>query len=494
MLLPDVSPGGFVVAPCRAGREPSVYGKMLPRHDTRVAIAAASSSENADVRAHAEPHAILRPILSRTLRGTLLLGLLAILATSALTWLAYRGISRALVHEFERRVSGLAAATATQISADDIEDARLRGDEGSGYATLQLQLEELRATTALENASLFDSARSVIYDCRGLLYEHEVTRLDTLARASVAQALAGLPTVSPPFRLPGGTFCAGFAPVMGAGGRVAGVVAVEAKLDYLETLAGVRRSLITAWLVLSAALALFALLLLRAARGAERLERQLVRSDTLAAMGRLTASLAHEIKNPLAIIRGSATRLGRLAPDAQRMADFVVDESDRLSRTVARYLQFARGSEPGAGPGDADASLAATLELLEAEARQRAVRFEREGERAAAPVTLDDESLKQIYLNILLNAIEAMPQGGVIRVGIVTHHGKVEVRVTDQGPGLTDEQLRQLGTPFQSSKPQGSGLGFFLSQRLAQSAGGTLALENAAGGGACCTLRLPAAP
>ena len=422
----------------------------------------------------------------------MLFALLAVLAPAVLSWVAYRGVREALTAQFERRLENVAAATANQISPEDIANAALLGEDGTGYGNLQVQLEALRATTSLANAALFDSSRALIYDCRGPEYFHDVTRLDSLVHDDVTASLAGASLVSRPFVLGGASYRAGLVPVHAPGGRVAGVVQVEAIEDYLPVLDHFRRSLLLTWVILSVAIGSFALLRVRQARAAERLERRLARSETLAAMGRLTATLAHEIKNPLAIIRGSAERLGKLEPEARRMADFVVEESDRLSRTVARYLEFARGRDDAGGDGDALEALDATLALLEGEAEARRVTLARDpGEPGPHPVALDNESLKQIYLNLILNAMEAMPEGGRIAIRHRTIDGRLEIRVTDQGPGFTPEQLKTLGTPFLTTKARGSGLGLFLSRRLAQSAGGDLRLGNAAEGGAECVLVLP---
>lgn len=429
--------------------------------------------------------------MNRTHSGTLAFALLAILAPSVLSWVAYRGVSRSLHSEFERRLVGLAASTATQIGADDIRDAHLFGEEGSGYVQLQVQLEALKATTGLSNASLVDSAGTVVYDCRGPDLARETTRLDTLARSDLRLALEGRALVSAPYGVGGTSLRAGLAPVVGADGRVAGVVAVEAREEYLPVLAGIRRTLLLATALIALAITVLAALRIRVAIASERLERRLAQSETLVAMGRLTATLAHEIKNPLAIIRGSAQRLGKLEPEARRMADFIVEESDRLSGTVSRYLQFARGGEPNPGAGDAVAALDATLGLLEGEARARRVTVERAGESGAFPVRLDNESLKQIYLNLVLNAMEAMPEGGPILAHVAPAGNAVEVRITDRGPGLPAGHLNMPGTAFWTTKAQGSGLGLFLSRRLARSAGGELTLKNAEGGGAVATLRLP---
>ena len=416
----------------------------------------------------------------------------ALVATATLSWISYRSVGDAMSEEFARRLEVMAATAASQVSAADVEEARRLGEEGGGYLALQLVLETLRAYPGTFNASMIDSSRSVIFDGRGPGYERQPSPLDTLARAGLDRALSGHAAVSPPFRLGAGAGRAGFAPVRDAGGRVVAVVAVEARADYLAELRWLGQRLMLTTLVIGLAILILAAAIFRITQSAVRLERRLSRSENLAAMGRLTATLAHEIKNPLAIIRGSAQRLGKLEPEAQRMADFVVEEVDRLSRTVTRYLQFARGetSEPGAG--DAIVALSATLDLLEGEMRARRVTLERSGTSpAAAPVRLDNESLKQVYLNLILNALEAMPEGGTLRVAIGEARTGIEVRIADTGAGIEAERLRELHQPFVTTKAQGSGLGLFLTRRLLESAGGTLAIDSQVGHGTTCVIRLP---
>jgi signal transduction histidine kinase len=211
-------------------------------------------------------------------------------------------------------------------------------------------------------------------------------------------------------------------------------------------------------------------------------------------MGRMTATLAHEIKNPLAIIRGSARRLGKLDGESQRMADSVVEEVDRLSSTVNRYLQFARGGTAEAGGrDDAAAALAATLDLLEGEFRARDCALERDGTFTGLAVPLDGASLKQVWLNLLQNALEAVPPGGHVRVSCRGEAGRVTVRVADDGPGIPADVLARLGEPFFTTRARGTGLGLYLSRQLVQGAGGSLVVESRPGAGTTVTVELPLA-
>jgi len=432
--------------------------------------------------------------VQRTLVFITLFAVAVALVTAVSSWVTFHRVADALEREFEQRVIRLAATAAREIGPAEIAEARLR-EEGSAYLALQVQLVTLRSSTGIANASLLDSAGVTLVDARESEFAEGLpSALDSLAREPLRRALRGAEVVSPPFRREGGLLRAGFAPVRAESGRVLGVVAIEAVPAYLPVVAHLGRTMLLIALFTMLALAVLALLVVRGAWSAARLERRLSRAENLAAMGRLTATLAHEIKNPLAIIRGSAQRLGRLDPEARRMADFVVEETDRLSRTVGRYLEFARGgaAEAGEAPGgDAAAMLEATLDLLEGELQARQVTLERGGRLEAAPVRLDNESLKQLYLNLVLNAFEAMPRGGRLTVGIEERANRIEVSIADDGEGIPPELLRRLGSPFFTTKAAGSGLGLFLARRLAESAGGELRIQSEVGKGTTCIVRLP---
>ncbi len=434
--------------------------------------------------------------MRRVLLPTLSFAALAIVAAAALALVAYRSVEQGLESEFTQRLRGMAITAATQLGADDIADARRLGEAGAGYLALLVGVQQLCATPGIANAAVLDSTGSVLYECRGSERRAMPSELDSLARPALRAALAGRAAVSDPYRFGARALRAGIAPVLsdGARGHVVGVIAIEGEMAYRAPLEALRRRLALITLIIGAALAVLAAVVARVTWSSAALERRLSRAENLAAMGRLTATLAHEIKNPLAIIRGSARRLGKLAPEAQQRADEVVGEVDRLTATVNRYLRFARGDGPADGgtPGDARAALDATLALIEGEATARGVTLVREGAwPAIAPVALDADGLRQVALNLLLNAFEAMSSGGTVRVGLAETRGRIEITVRDSGPGIPPDTLRRLGDPFVTTKAQGTGLGLFLTRRLAESAGGALEVTNAPEGGALARVTLP---
>jgi signal transduction histidine kinase len=416
----------------------------------------------------------------------------AVAVTVGTAFVAYRGVRGAFERESAQRLRQLAELAASQLSAADLGDARELGSAGTGLLNLQAQLDALAAASGLANVAVLDDSGRVIYDVReGLVEPGRASGYDSLAHAALARARSGGTLALPPFRRAGRETRAAAVPVPGLAGAV---LVTEAAPEWGGQLARLRRDLGLLAAVSVLAIAALAGLVLRASASQLALERRLSRAENLAAMGRMTATLAHEIKNPLAIIRGSARRLARLEPEARAMADSVVEEVDRLSGTVNRYLQFARGgqAEPGAG-GDALATLAATLDLLEVDARARGVVLERSGEPGPAPVPLDDASLKQVWLNLLQNAAEALAEGGRIQVRWTRDERRVRVVVADDGPGVPADVRARLGEPFFTTRAQGTGLGLYLSRQLVQGAGGTLELESGPGAGTRVTVELPLA-
>jgi len=430
--------------------------------------------------------------MNRAQASTLVFTILTALVTGATAFLAYRGQRSAFEREFARRLSQLAELAASQVSPADLTDARQLGTDGNGL--LALQLDALCSATGLSNVSVIDDSARVVYDVRaGFATAGSPSPYDSLSHATLVQARGTRSVAFPPFRH-------GEVEARAAAARIGdspgAVLVTEDQPTWGPELARLRRDLSLLAAVSMLAVAALALLVLRANASQVSLERRLSRAQNLAAMGRMTATLAHEIKNPLAIIRGSARRLPKLEPEAKSLADSVVEEVDRLSATVNRYLQFARGAGEGIAAdarGAVAATLAATLDLLEAEFRERKVGVVREPAFAEATVRLDDGSLKQVWLNLLQNALEASPDGGRIRVAIAVEGGRARVTIADEGAGIPPDVLARVGEPFFTTRAQGTGLGLHLSRQLVQGAGGTLELSSRPGAGTTLQVALPLA-
>jgi signal transduction histidine kinase len=227
----------------------------------------------------------------------------------------------------------------------------------------------------------------------------------------------------------------------------------------------------------------------------ERLRTELRRSERLAALGKLLAGVAHEVRNPLAGIRGITQLWRRGLGLGEEGFDHLIDEVDRLEGIVSRLLQFSRADAQDLAPGDLNTVAAEAARLAEDRAREQGIRIELVLEPALPLVEMAPPALVQVLRNLTTNAFQVMPQGGTLRIetGLDTTGGIVAARVADEGPGLSAEVLAHLFEPFFTTKAEGTGLGLAIAREIALAHRGELHAENRPGGGAVFTLTLPVA-
>ncbi len=225
-------------------------------------------------------------------------------------------------------------------------------------------------------------------------------------------------------------------------------------------------------------------------------QRELVRAEQLISAGRLAASVAHEVRNPLSAIKmlvEAARRPSGSSPLTAEDLDVILGSVTRLEKTVENFLQFARLPRPEKRPCDLVEVVSQSLKLVATRARQQGVRLEQSAPLAPARIVADPGQITTVLINLLLNALDAMPEGGVLTV--VTKRdgvsGHVEILVRDTGTGISEEVLNKLFTPFNSSKIAGTGLGLSIAKQIVEDHGGTLEGRNLPGHGAEFIIRLP---
>ncbi len=216
-----------------------------------------------------------------------------------------------------------------------------------------------------------------------------------------------------------------------------------------------------------------------------------VRMERLAALGSFSTGVAHEVRNPLATLKTTVQALERVERDPQRLAllSAMGAEIDRMARTVGEILAFGRPRPPRRARVAVWEVAERLRSVVATEARERQVELALEGERAALAL-VDPDHLQQILLNLVLNALQATPPGGEVRLGIRREGDQVAVTVQDTGPGIPAEELREVFEPFFTTRPSGTGLGLPISRQLAELNGGSLALASAPGRGTTATLLL----
>jgi len=185
-------------------------------------------------------------------------------------------------------------------------------------------------------------------------------------------------------------------------------------------------------------------------------------------------------------------RLARYEPN-NRLAQIIVEESNRLNEKVTEFLDFARPRIPNLRPCDLEATLNRSLEFLAPEIDRLGIKVTREYQLNGRVLMLDQDLLHQAFLNILLNAIQAMPHGGHLTVSILPGpHGQGgEIRFADDGEGIEPEALNKILNPFFTTKEKGSGLGLPIVKSIIQAHQGSLEISSTAGVGTLITITLP---
>jgi signal transduction histidine kinase len=240
-------------------------------------------------------------------------------------------------------------------------------------------------------------------------------------------------------------------------------------------------------------------------RRLEKAQAEARRSERLAALGQLSAGLAHEIRNPLGVIKGSAEMLTQKlqASDeiARELAGYISTEVNRLGALVTEFLDFARPLHAQPQPADLIALLDRVLQIVAdrfnlKQEESKPVRVERHYASGLPLVPLDESLCEQAFLNLVQNAYEAMEDhGGTLRVEVqpATQNDRegVELRLADTGPGVPEELREEIFNPFVTTKKTGVGLGLSIVSKIVDGHHGSIHVENASGGGAVFTLFFP---
>jgi|WetSurMetagenome_2_1015567.scaffolds.fasta_scaffold09579_2 two-component system, NtrC family, sensor histidine kinase HydH len=221
---------------------------------------------------------------------------------------------------------------------------------------------------------------------------------------------------------------------------------------------------------------------------------QLRHSDRLASLGQLSAGIAHEIRNPLGSIQGAVDILVQDLPPEDPKCEFaqiVRKEVSRLDKLTGEILQFSKPAPPKQSPIDWREIVTAACRLCEDQAHRQGVEISKRAESPTATILVDPEQIKQVLINILINAIQAQPGGGRIAIQGDIQADQLVISIRDSGPGMPLEQLDRIFDPFFTTRREGTGLGLSISFQLVKNNGGRIRATSEPGQGSCFHVSFP---
>jgi signal transduction histidine kinase len=420
------------------------------------------------------------------------------MALLAVINVGYRGIvsdlSRTLDAQLGEQLGGLAETFASSLDVRAVRDAVGDADAFDADAYLQLrdQSRDLATVNRLVSATVLDTAWQDPFASDDDSLGRKVYSL--LDREGGWALRSGLVWVSETFCWGDSYYRSAAAPVLDpATDELLAIARIEADARYFGALDRLER---LAWGIhaLSAALGVALIgLFLWYARATRRWEAGLLRSERLIGLGRLAATIAHEIKNPLGIIKATAQRLervGELGASEEKRAEllrFIPEEVDRLNRILTRYLQIGMLEQSHPVPIDVARELSSWIATMgQKDHIELAV-------SDTPPVMADGEAPRQVVSNLIRNAMEASQDSEIVRVTWVRDGKWGVLRVANQGPGIPKKMRDEVFEPFYTTKATGTGLGLYAVKMLVERDGGTVAIEDNDGGGAVFMVRWPLA-
>ncbi|RME01916.1 MAG: hypothetical protein D6814_00600, partial [Calditrichaeota bacterium] len=423
---------------------------------------------------------------------------LVVASINSFSWLFLRRMESSLDRELGRRLQSVSGLIAKLVESE-LFGTRLDTEMSTvDRYLLSSTLDELRLDHQLQAIYLVDHNLTTILSSPAHFRPGEVIGYLKDDSLQIRQAFRGQVAASPLHVIQGNQFKSGYAPFRNELGEVVGLVVIEASPTFFSLLAFFQRGLILLGVVSGMVILIFTLFIIWAVTLFIRLQETVHRNERLAAMGQMAAIVAHEIRNPLGIIKSTAEVLRNRYKDpgkSNELFDFIPDEVERLNRLVNDFLTFARDRDLETLQEDLVSTVRKAIEDIRAECKSPSITIQFHPAVEHLVVPHNPDGIRQVILNLVHNAIEAMEAiEGEIKVLLIpeTNWGKkvVKVSVIDNGPGLKQD-ADKIFEPFFTTKTSGSGLGLAVTKQIIEKHGGRIEAESPDGGGTEIRFYLP---
>lgn len=369
---------------------------------------------------------------------------------------------------------------------------------GNVEPALLALLQTTKAENLLSNIVILTPDGRTVVDLGNVSLAGEPNPFVELDYTAVSLARSGLAASTSLYRSGDIYMKSAYAPITAVDFDVIGILGVEAGAAYFDVLRALSRAILVVDAASILAVVGLGFIFYRNSVSLDRAQAAVVQGENLATMGRMVAGIAHEIRNPLSIIRASADRLRRKYNPDDEVFTYISEEVDKLNRILTGYLDFAKAQPPELKPHSIQKIIRRCLLILDSQVRERNPAVVLELPEADVMIVGDDKRLQQAVLNVLLNSLEALPANGAgrageIRISVARRSGFAVVTVGDNGVGIEPKHLKEVTKPFFTTKKDGSGLGMSIVNSIVEEHGGELGIRSAPGAGTEVSLSLPLA-
>lgn len=411
---------------------------------------------------------------------------LIIIVFNVSNWYIYSKIRYYLTWQLGERLANIASATAYGL---DPEKVLAVSEDKMEYQEIRDLLDNVKEDNQLMDVFILDQ------DYNNILSPPSDSLADVflnLDLAAITQAQAGAKAYSHLHQVGDYYFESGFAPIFDAEGEVIAVLGVEAGADFFEVLSNFRKTLIGTFILSLLAIIAFGFLFYNLTRHMRKMEDAVIRSSALQAMGEMVATICHEIRNPLGIIKGTAERLrSRYDKEKEELFDFIPEEVDRLNDILTGYLEFASSEPKRKEETNLTSLVTKTVDQLRGSFSKKDIQIQLEAETDVSLLRINPGGIRQVLINLLMNAQDAIEQGGFINVRLKKQKEHMLLEVEDNGRGIGRRDQKQLFSPFFSTKTKGSGLGLYVVKKIVEEHQGEIDLESRPEGGTKVKVFLP---
>lgn len=403
------------------------------------------------------------------------------------TYVLYKRSKDYLDTELGERLRSVATTLshAVEVVAPDSLDA---GWIEPSFFTL---LHTVKTENLLSNIVIVTTEGRTVVDLGNFSEPGELNPFIELDFSAVTLARSGLSAFTSLYRSGDNYMKSAYAPIFAANGGVIGILGVEAGATYFDTLRALTNGIVLIDVASLVIIVVLGFLFYRQSLSLDRAQAAVIQGENLATMGRMVAGIAHEIRNPLSIIKASAERLGTKNDNDDEMLAYISEEVDHLNRILTGYLNFAKAERQQPRPYALQGIVKRCVMLLKPELEGKSIQVTERYPENDVVVMVDDKRIQQAVLNVMINAMQALDSGGAIEIVLDVRPKSAIVAIKDDGPGIDSRYIKEITKPFYTTKKHGSGLGMSIVSNIMDEHGGSVDIRSESGSGTEVMLTLP---